>query len=304
MIPFADRLAAAMREKDSRLCVGLDPRLENLPDDVRGRAFYEHGPTPRGVAAAFETFCSRVVEVAAPFAAAVKVQSAFFEALGPPGAEALASTLARARERGLIAITDAKRGDIGSTAEAYAAAYLGALKVGAAEFEAYPSDALTVSPFLGPDTLAPFAAAASPRGKGLYVLAKTSNPGSPAFQDVSSEGRSVTVRVGEAVAALGEPRACGYRDFGLVVGATFPEELGKLRERFPDLLFLVPGVGAQGARPEDVRPAFGSDGLGAIVNSSRGIIFAYEGVSGAWEKAVERAARQTRDALNRALPKR
>ena len=301
---FSERLAAAVTEKNSRLCVGLDPRLENIPDDLRGRAFYEHGATPKAVAAAFEAFGAKVLELVAPLAPVVKLQSAFYEALGPDGAVALRATLLRARELGLLAICDAKRGDIGSTAEAYAAAYLGSLKIGSsAEFEAYPADALTVSPFLGPDTLKPFADVALARGRGLFVLAKTSNPGSGEFQDLVVDGRSVTERVGDAVRAIGERRPCGYRDAGIVVGATYPEQLRALRDRLPDLWFLVPGVGAQGARPEDVRSAFDSRGLGAVVNSSRAVIYAHEGSAGPWEKAVERAARQTRDALNRALPK-
>ena len=301
---FAERLAAAIARKESRLCVGIDPRLENLPDDVRGRAFYEHGATPHAVAEAFRVFGERVLEIVAPFAPIVKLQSAFYEALGPDGAAAMRATLVKARSLELLAICDAKRGDIGSTAEAYAAAYLGALAIGDAEFEAYPADALTVSPFLGPDTLKPFADVARARGKGLFVLAKTSNPGSGELQDVAgSDGRTMTQRVGDAVRSMGERGASGYRDAGLVVGATYPEQLRSLRERYPDLFFLVPGVGAQGARPEDVRPAFDARGLGAVVNSSRGVIFAYEGSAGPWEKAVERAARQTRDALNRALPK-
>lgn len=269
MTPFADRLAAAVRRSGTALCVGLDPRLESLPTSIRDR----HAEP----AAAYEAFCLRVLEIVAPIVGVVKPQSAFFEACGPAGFVALRNVLRRASELGLVTILDAKRGDIASTAAAYAEAAFGP----------FAADALTVNPYLGADAVEPFVAAARRDGRGLFVLVRTSNPGAGLFQDLVCEGRPLYQHVADAVARWDD----GHGDVGAVVGATHPAELKALRERLPGVWFLVPGYGAQGGTAADVRAAFRPDGLGAIVNSSRGVTFPFRPEEPNWEAAVERAAR-------------
>jgi orotidine-5'-phosphate decarboxylase len=213
----------------------------------------------------------------------VKPQSAFFEACGPAGMAALQTVLRRAKELGLVTILDAKRGDIASTAAAYAEA----------AFTALDADALTVNPYLGRDAVEPFIAAARRDGRGLFVLVRTSNPGAGLFQNLTCDGRPLYQHVADAVAAWnGESiGACGLGDVGAVVGATHPAELKLLRERLPDVWFLVPGYGAQGGTAADVRAAFRADGLGAVVNSSRGVTFPFRPDDANWEAAVETAVR-------------
>ena len=304
MDSYPSRLHRAIRDRQTPALVGLDPRLDQLPgpliDGVRRRCSQDG---PAFVAAAFEEFCLRLIDVVSPLVPAVKPQSAFFEALGPPGAVALARVMRRARDAGLIVICDAKRGDIGSTAEAYARGYLAGDDPEAA---AWPADALTVNPYLGPDTLEPFVRTAVERGAGLYVLVRTSNPGAGAFQDRLTAGRSVCQAVAEAVEQLSRAQA-GEEPFGpvgAVVGATWPNELADLRERMPHCPLLVPGYGSQGGGARDVAAAFNGEGLGAVVNSSRAINFAHSREPYAsrfspsqWESAVEAATRDMIDAL-------
>lgn len=292
---YAARLHAACREKRSVVCVGLDPRFGMLPSEfTEGRS-----GDAASRAEAFALWAREVLDVIAPLAPVVKPQSAFFEVLGAPGFAALESTIAAARERGLLVIRDAKRGDIGSTAEAYAAGHL-------ADDGA---DALTVNAYLGRDTLEPFVARCRDAGKGIYVLVKTSNPGSADFQDVEVVGGGLLRdRVAAAVHALGATTPAdggGWRAVGAVVGATYPQELGELRAAMPNAPLLVPGYGAQGGGAEDCRPGFGADGLGAVVNSSRGLTFAFRKGDHAerfgearWRDSVAEAATTMRDALN------
>jgi orotidine-5'-phosphate decarboxylase len=277
---FADRLADAVRAKGTALCVGLDPRWESLPQTIRAR----HDDSPEGVAAAYEAFGLRVLEVVAPLVGVVKPQSAFFEACGPAGLAALQRVLRRARELGLVTILDAKRGDIASTAAAYADA----------AFRAFDADALTVNPYLGRDAVEPFLTAARRDGRGLFVLVRTSNPGSGLFQNLVCDGKPLYQHVAAAVAAWnGEGLgASGLGDVGAVVGATHPAELRLLREQLPDVWLLVPGYGAQGGTAADVRAAFRADGLGAVVNSSRGVTFPFKPEEPRWEAAVAAAARR------------
>jgi len=280
MTHFADRLAAAVRAKGTALCVGLDPRWESLPRSVRAR----HDDTLAGVAAAFEAFCLRALDLVAPLVGVVKPQSAFFEACGPPGMVALQRVLTRASDLGLITILDAKRGDIASTAEAYATA----------AFRAFAADALTVNPYLGRDAVEPFIAAARRDGRGLFVLVRTSNRGGGQFQDLVCDGRPVYQHVAAAVAAWNGENlgACGLGQVGAVVGATHPAELRLLREQLPAVWFLVPGYGAQGGTAADVRMALRPDGLGAVVNSSRGVTFPFQPDDPAWEAAITAATRR------------
>ena len=269
--------------------MGLDPRAEQLPEPLRRAGSSSRAAT----AEAFEDFCRGVVDVVAPLVPVVKVQAAFFEDFGPAGMTAMAHVIAYARERGLLVIVDGKRNDIGSTAAAYARAYLG-------RESAWGADALTVSPYLGDDSLTPFVDAAREQGAGIFVLVKTSNRGGRMLQDLLVDGVPLYRRVGEhverlAADTLGES---GYGAVGAVVGATYPEQLAELRAAMPHTWFLVPGYGSQGGTAADVAAALDSGGLGAIVNNSRGILFAHERPEyrkrfGAerWQDAVEAATR-------------
>jgi orotidine-5'-phosphate decarboxylase len=288
MSQFADRLAEAVRKKGNPLCVGLDPRWESLPRSLRTR----HGDgTLAGVAAAFEAFCLRVLELVAVRVPVVKPQSAFFEGCGPPGLAAMQSVIRRARELGLVVILDAKRGDIASTAAAYADAAFAGTSLDGRPQPVWDADALTVNPYLGRDAVEPFIQTARRAGRGVFVLVRTSNAGSRMFQDLECRGRKLYEHVAAAVAewnatSLG---ACGLGDVGAVVGATHPVELAALREEMPDVWFLIPGYGAQGGTARDVAGAVRPDGLGAIVNSSRGITFPFDPDDPDWEPAIAAA---------------
>ncbi|HZZ71117.1 MAG TPA: orotidine-5'-phosphate decarboxylase [Pirellulales bacterium] len=287
---FADRLTAAVRRTRTPVLVGLDPRWEQLPDSLRSG-----DDSLASRARAYTRFCQGVIDVVAPLVPAVKPQAAFFEELGPAGMQSLAEVLVYARQKKLLVILDAKRNDIGSTATAYAHGYLDA--GGAA---AWGADALTVSPYLGDDSLTPFVDVAMERGCGLFTLVKTSNAGGKTFQDLLVDGQPLYRHVGQFVERLAEQTvgACGYGAVGAVVGATYPEQLAELRQAFPRTWFLVPGYGAQGGGAQDVAGAFDAHGLGAIVNNSRGIIFAHAGKAFAqfgparWQEAVAAATGQ------------
>lgn len=308
MPAYAERLDAAVRRKRNPVTVGLDPRWEQLPADVRAVAL-AHPTRSEQVAAAYEQFCCRVIDVVAPLVPVVKPQSAFFEEWGSPGCRALERVIRHARHAGLIVICDAKRGDIGSTAEAYARGYLAGEDPDAA---AWGADALTVSPYLGRDTLEPFVKVATERGAGIYVLVRTSNPGAGTFQDVTgTDGRTVFQRVARIVEELSQStrNAYPYGAVGAVVGATYPHELTEVRQLLPHAPLLIPGYGSQGGRGIDLAGAFATDGTGAVVNSSRGIIFAYERQDWAsrfapheWEQAVESATLEMIDDLAQHTP--
>ena len=276
---FTDRLHAAIQAKRTPLCVGLDPRWEMLPLSLRGSV----PNTTAGHARAYATFCQRVLDLVGERAPVVKPQSAFFEALGPAGMTALQQVIAYARKLGLLVILDAKRGDIASTAEAYAQS----------AFETYDADALTINPYLGRDSVEPFLKMARKLGRGLYVLVRTSNPGAGQFQDLLCDGKPLHHHVASAVTAwTGENLgASGYGDVGAVVGATSRKELAELRHWLPDVPLLVPGYGVQGGTADDVHAAFDPHGLGAIVNSSRGITFPYAPEDMGWEEAIIEATR-------------
>lgn len=283
MTHFSDRLASAIRVKQTPLCVGLDPRLESLPTSIAKR---HSGP-----AAAYEEFCFRVLDIVAPHVGVVKPQSAFFEACGPGGFVALKNVMTKARQLGLVTILDAKRGDIASTASAYAEA----------AFTAFDADALTVNPYLGRDAVEPFIQAARRAGRGLFVLVRTSNAGAGLFQNLLCESRPLYRHVAEAVAVWNRDNlaANGYGDVGAVVGATHPAELAELRAALPECWLLVPGYGAQGGKAADIAAAIRPDGLGAIINSSRGITFPFKPDDADWEAQIERATRSAVDELRR-----
>ena len=279
MSHFADRLTESIRRKRNALCVGIDPRWESLPLSIRDRF------GPEGIAAAYEAFGLKVLDLVADLAPVVKPQAAFFEQAGVAGFAALASIMARAKELGLVTILDAKRGDIASTAAAYAEAAFGPV---------WNADSVTVNPYLGEDAVEPFIAAARKRDRGLFVLVRTSNKGAGLFQDLVCDGKPVYRHVADAVASWNAVRLgeCGLGDVGAVVGATHPRELAELRERMPDVWFLVPGYGAQGATAADVQAAFLGNGLGAIVNSSRGITFPFHPDDAKWEAKIVEATKK------------
>ncbi len=302
---FADRLVTAVRRVRNPVLVGLDPRAESLPPRLIA------GTGPDATARGYVAFCRGVIDVVAPLVAAVKPQAAFFEQLGPAGCVALAKVIRYAAAQGLLVILDGKRNDIGSTAQGYAEAYLGP---GSAS--PWGADALTVSPYLGDDSLTPFVDVARVRGAGIFVLVKTSNPGGKRFQDIVAEGRPMYRHVGDYVESLavqtrsvseaGESR---YGLVGAVVGATYPQQLAELRQAMPHTWFLIPGFGAQGGAAKDCAAAFDENGLGAIVNNSRGIIFAHARQDLAakfgpsrWQDAVEAATREMIDQLRAETP--
>jgi orotidine-5'-phosphate decarboxylase len=298
---FADRLSAAIRARRNALCVGLDPRWELLPVALRGR----YGDRSlEAVAAAYEEFCARVIDVVAPLVPVVKPQSAFFEACGPAGMAVLQRLLRRAREQGLLTIFDGKRNDIASTSEAYADAALAGVRVGDHRHAVWDADAATVNPYLGKDAVGPFLQAAREAGRGAFILVRTSNPGSGQFQNLRCEGRPLFLHVAEAVRAwaAADLGACGFGSAGAVVGATHANELAILREAIPNAWLLLPGFGAQGAGAADTAAAFRADGLGAVVNSARGILFAYPPEEPNWEACVEAATRAAIAALARETP--
>ncbi len=296
MTHFADRLAAAIRSRGNAVCVGLDPRWESLPEEIRRR---HSGDSLESVAAAFEEFCSRVLDVVAPLVPVVKPQAAFFEMCGPAGFAVLQRLLRKARDRGLLTILDGKRNDIASTAAAYADAAFAGTRFGERLFPVWEADAVTVNPYLGRDAVEPFLHSARRSQAGVFVLVRTSNPGAGQFQDLDCQGRPLYQQVGLAVQAWARENlgACGLGDVGAVVGATYPAEMALLRQLLPEVIFLVPGFGAQGGTAADTAPAFRPDGLGAVVNSSRGILFPFAPAEPAWEARVESAARSTIAAL-------
>lgn len=296
MTSYIGRLNAAILKKRNAVVVGLDPRYADLPEELLAR-YHADGDPLTVKANAFEEFCRRIIDVVAPLVPAVKPQAAFFEELGPAGCWALGRVIQHARRAGLIVICDAKRGDIGSTAEAYARGFLAGEDVNAAPWGA---DALTINAYLGRDTLQPFIDVAVQRGGGLYVLVRTSNPGAGTFQDRNSDGQPLYRHVAALVEELAV-QTCGNDPFGAVgavVGATYPQEIVELRQVMPHAQFLVPGYGSQGGTAQDVAAAFNPAGLGAVINSSRGIIFAHKRAPFSqqfgpheWESAVAAATR-------------
>jgi orotidine-5'-phosphate decarboxylase len=289
---FIDRLADAVGRLKNPVLVGLDPRTESLPE---GLLPVEKTNNWTEQARAYKEFCKGIIDVVAPLVPAVKPQAAFFERLGPCGMVVLAEIMAYARDKGLLVILDGKRNDIGSTATAYAQGFLG---VGGQS--PWGADAMTVNPYLGEDSLRPFIDVARQRSAGVFVLVKTSNPGGRMIQDLLAGGQPVFAHVAEYVErmALETAGECGYGIVGAVAGATYPRQLAELRAAMPHTWFLVPGYGAQGGSAADTAGAFDEHGKGAIINNSRGIIFAhaikpYSERFGAsrWQEAVEAATR-------------
>jgi len=310
MQSFADRLVHAVRQKGTPVCVGLDPRFDLLPRGLQLLARRTYGASARAVATAFVEFNRAILDAVADFVPACKPQIAFYEEYGAEGVLAFEETVSYAQSKGVLVISDAKRGDIGTTAEAYAQAHLG----GAGDFlgHGFDADAVTVNPYLGRDSLEPFLRLSAERGKGVFILVRTSNPGARDLQDIDAGGRPMYEHVADLVRELGGTLGTsGLSDIGAVVGATYPREAQRLRELMPHAPFLVPGYGAQSATAADAVAGFPADGLGAVVSSSRGIIFAYRdepyasrhGETG-FAAAARDAARDMADRLNAALEQR
>ncbi|MHB0915407.1 MAG: orotidine-5'-phosphate decarboxylase [Thermoleophilia bacterium] len=299
---FADRLTDLMKHKQTQLCLGLDPRVEALPPSLveryRGAAGAEEGSGEQDAADCFEEFCVDIIEAAGRHVAAVKVQLACFEQYGPAGMQAFRNVCRRAAQYGLPVIADAKRGDIGISAEAYSAAFIGRPQPLTGRVSGYAVDALTVNPFFGSDGVAPFINDCQAFGKGLFILAKTSNPGSDEFQSYSGGSEKPLFEViAEQINKWGEGQIGknGYSNIGAVVGATDVESLLRARQLLPRAILLLPGFGSQGARASDVMGALGFDRVGAIVTASRSIIYAGSGAD--YAAAAAEAARKMKEEL-------
>ena len=301
MANFSDKLLGAIEEKRSCVCVGIDPNYSKLPDAIAGPADQRASASPRQVVDAFYDFVIGVLDATAEHAACVKFQSAYFEQYHAEGVEAYFSLIAEAKAKGLLVIGDVKRGDIGATSEAYAAGHLAPMLPGG---DADTPDAITVNPMLGLDTLKPFAELAGRAGKGLFVLVRTSNPGSADFQDVKlADGRTWSEALADRLDALagdyvGER---GYSAIGAVVGATQPHTMESLRKRLRRSIFLLPGYGTQGATADMTRAAFDENGVGAIVSASRSVLYPKAETGEDWKSAIARAAREMKQDLRRTL---
>ena len=282
--------------------VGLDPTLEMIPGYLKEEMFARYGKTPEAVAEMFLAFNTAIMDAVKDIVPAVKPQIAFYERFGIAGLAAYEKTAALAREKGFIVIGDIKRGDIGSTAAAYAA-HIGGTEIEGEKFDLWHEDFITVNPYLGVDGIKPFVDACNAANKGIFVLVKTSNPSSGELQDKLVDGRPVYLRVADLVSEWGKDSMgeLGYSRVCAVVGATHPEEGERAREALPHTFFLVPGYGAQGGKAEDIRRFFDKDGRGCIVNSSRGIIAAYRKSEKYGEKNFADAARDAAIAMQKDL---
>ena len=272
-----NKLVDKITKTHAPIVVGLDPMLNYVPEHVQKAAFAEYGETLEGAAEAIWQFNKEIIDKTYDLIPAVKPQIAMYEQFGIPGMIAYEKTVSYAQEKDLVVIGDIKRGDIGSTSAAYAVGHLGKVKVGNNTFAGFHEDFATVNPYLGSDGVKPFIDVCKEEKKGLFILVKTSNPSSGEFQDQLIDGKPLYELVGEKVAAWGEDHMGDkYSYIGAVVGATYPEMGKVLRKVMPKSFILVPGYGAQGGQGKDLVHFFDEDGLGAIVNSSRGIIAAYK----------------------------
>lgn len=309
---FSDRLFRAVQQAGTPLCVGFDPHLDMLPGPFVRRYLEKAGNPTDGYARAVEAFLLRILDRIAPLIGVIKPQWAFFEQLGPSGMAALQRICSEARDRGLLVIADAKRGDIGSTAEAYARAFFEPMDPSENRLPPpMPADAVTVNPYLGSDSVKPFLQK-NPQ-HGVFVLVRTSNASGDEVQELPVEDETVRDRVAKYVREWGRHRRgeCGWSSVGAVVGATYPEEAQHLRQIMPVTPFLIPGFGAQGGSAEAAVTALNKDGSGGIINSSRAILFAYRkapytGQFGedSFDRAAEAACRDAVCRLNEALQKK
>ena len=272
-----NQLIANIKKTGAPIVVGLDPMLKYIPEHIQKKAFAEFGETLEGAAEAIWQFNKEIVDKTYDLIPAVKPQIAMYEQFGIPGLVAFKKTVDYCKAKGLVVIGDIKRGDIGSTSSAYAVGHIGKVQVGSKTYAPFDEDFVTVNPYLGSDGVNPFIDVCKEEKKGLFILVKTSNPSSGEFQDQMIDGRPLYELVGEKVAQWGEDcMGDEYSYIGAVVGATYPEMVKVLRKVMPKSYILVPGYGAQGGKGKDLVHFFNEDGLGAIVNSSRGIIAAYK----------------------------
>ena len=275
-----NKLVAQIKKTGAPIVVGLDPMMKFIPEHIKEKAFAEFGETLEGAAEAIWQYNKAIVDAIYDLVPAVKPQIAMYEQFGLPGLSAFYKTVQYCKEKGLIVIGDIKRGDIGSTSEAYAVGHLGKVQVGSRSYYGFDEDFVTVNPYLGSDGVNPFIKVCKEEKKGIFVLVKTSNPSSGEFQDrqiADAGNRPLYEVVGEQVAKWGETHMGDTSSYvGAVVGATYPEMGRVLRKIMPKSYILVPGYGAQGGKGADLVHFFNEDGLGAIVNSSRGIIAAYQ----------------------------
>lgn len=301
---FADRLTEKIRKKNSAICVGLDPRLEKIPNFIKEKALKKNKDKFKAASESIVQFNKEIIDAIFDIVPVVKLQIAFYEIFGEEGIRAFRETVEYARSKDLLIIADVKRNDIGSTAEAYAKAYLGEIDLFEDKKSLFGVDAVTINPFLGWDGVKPFIAECKKNGKGIFILLKTSNPSSGDIQDLYTKDEK---RVYEILAHYIESWGAddigesGYSFVGAVVGATHPKQASELRKIMPNSYFLVPGYGAQGGTADDVKKCFDDEGLGAIINSSRGIIFAYENSDKYDTKSYAQAARDAVIEMNEAL---
>ena len=295
-----DKLIDKIKETENPTVVGLDPRLSYVPDFIKNECLEKYGKTPKAVAESFYMFNKEIIDKTFDLVPAVKPQVAMYEMLGPEGFDSYIRTIEYAKSKGLIVIGDVKRGDIASTAEAYSDGHIGRINIEGNEFEIYHEDFITLNPSLGWDSIEPYMENCRNYDKGMFVLVKTSNPNSGQLQDLDVGGKTLYQKVGELTSEWGKELVgkYGYSSVGAVVGATHREQAEKLRKLMPDTFFLVPGYGAQGGKAEDLAVCFDKDGLGAIVNSSRGIIAAHQKEQYKNKYSEKDFALAARDAVN------
>ncbi|WP_455249533.1 orotidine-5'-phosphate decarboxylase [Ruminococcus sp.] len=289
-----DRLIARIDELKNPSVAGLDPKLEYVPRFLKDAFFVKDGHTLKAAAGAILAFNKALIDELCDIVPAIKPQAAYYEMYGWEGVRTLAETIRYAQQNGMYVMTDGKRNDIGATMTAYATAHLGKVMVDGVELEPFGADALTVNGYLGTDGIQPLLDVCQKYDKGIFVLAKTSNPSSGELQDRKIDGKSVYEIMGEMCEKWGEQQIgkYGYSAVGAVVGATYPEQLAELRAKLPHTMFLVPGYGAQGGGAKGVAGAFDANGRGAIVNSSRAIMCAYQKEENCPEEDFAKAARR------------
>jgi orotidine-5'-phosphate decarboxylase len=273
-----DRLISKIAAVQNPTVLGLDPKLDYIPADLKKEAYEAYGKTLEGAADALLRFNKALIDAVCDIVPAVKPQAAYYEMYGWQGVRALAETISYAQSKGMFVIVDGKRGDIGDTMEAYANGWLGTTEVEDSSFTPFGGDALTVNGYLGTDCIQPLIKVCRQQDKGIFVLAKTSNPSSGELQDIRIDGRTVYETMASFCDQWGEslPGKYGYNGVGAVVGATYPEQLTELRRKFPKLFFLVPGYGAQGGGGKSVAGAFDKNGSGAVINASRSLMCAWQ----------------------------
>lgn len=299
-----DRLIEKIVEKQNPTVAGLDPKLSYIPDFIKEEAFAKYGKTLEGAAEAILVYNKALIDALYDIVPAVKPQAAYYEMYGWQGVRALTETIAYAKSKGMFVITDGKRNDIGTTMEAYATAHLGVTDVDGTEATAFGADALTVNGYLGADGIVPVINVSKKMDTGMFVLVKTSNPSSGELQNLELEGsETIYLHMGNLCEEWGKELMgkYGYSGVGAVVGATYPQQLTELRKELTHTFFLVPGYGAQGGTAKDIAGAFDSNGLGAIVNSSRGIMCAWQKEDGCKPEDFAAAARREAEKMKKLL---